>query len=191
MRKLIAAMKASLDGKIERSDGPADWVSAWSDDYGLTPQIDACILGGGMYPLYEKYWTAIQTEPEKPAWITGTPPTAAELDWASLAKRTPHYVLSSTITSAAWLNTKFIQSLDEIVALKNQPGKDIYLVGGARITANLIDAGLVDELRMIVYPLIAGEGKSLFASATRQRGLELKSVQQLSEGRASLIYEIR
>ena len=191
MRKLIAAMKASLDGKIERSDGPADWVSAWSDDYGLTPQIDACILGGGMYPLYEKYWTAIQTEPEKPAWITGTPPTAAELDWASLAKRTPHSVLSSTITSAAWLNTKFIQSLDEIVALKNQPGKDIYLVGGARITANLIDAGLVDELRMIVYPLIAGEGKSLFASATRQHGLELKSVQQLSEGRASLIYEIR
>ena len=191
MRKLIAAMKASLDGKIERSDGPADWVSAWSDDYGLTPQIDACILVGGMYPLYEKYWTAIQTEPEKPAWITGTPPTAAELDWASLAKRTPHYVLSSTITSAAWLNTKFIQSLDEIVALKNQPGKDIYLVGGARITANLIDAGLVDELRMIVYPLIAGEGKSLFASATRQHGLELKSVQQLSEGRASLIYEIR
>jgi dihydrofolate reductase len=191
MRKLIAAMKASLDGKIERSDGPADWVSAWSDDYGLTPQIDACILGGGMYPLYEKYWTAIQTEPEKPAWITGTPPTAAELDWASLAKRTPHYVLSSTITSAARLNTKFIQSLDEIVALKNQPGKDIYLVGGARITANLIDAGLVDELRMIVYPLIAGEGKSLFASATRQHGLELKSVQQLSEGRASLIYEIR
>ena len=191
MRKLIAAMKASLDGKIERSDGPADWVSAWSDDYGLTPQIDACILGGGMYPLYEKYWTAIQTEPEKPAWITGTPPTAAELDWASLAKRTPHYVLSSTITSAAWLNTKFIQSLDEIVALKNQPGKDIYLVGGARTTANLIDAGLVDELRMIVYPLIAGEGKSLFASATRQRGLKFKSVQQLSEGRVSLVYQIR
>jgi NAD(P)-dependent dehydrogenase (short-subunit alcohol dehydrogenase family) len=53
MRKLIAAMKASLDGKIERTDGPADWVNAWSDDYGLTPQIDACILGGGMYPLYE------------------------------------------------------------------------------------------------------------------------------------------
>jgi len=191
MRKLIAAMKASLDGKIERSDGPADWVSAWSDDYGLTPQIEACVLGGGMYPLYEKYWTSIQTEPEKPAWITGTLPTPAELEWASFAKRTPHYVLSSTIASVAWPNTKFIQSLDDIVALKNQPGKDIYLVGGARTTANLIDAGLVDELRMIVYPLIAGEGKSLFASATRQRGLELKSVQQLSEGRVNLVYQIR
>ena len=191
MRKLIAAMKASLDGKIERTDGPAAWVNAWSDGYGLTPQIDACILGGGMYPLYEKYWTAIQTEPEKPAWITGTLPTSAELDWASFAKRTPHYVLSSTITLAAWPNTKFIQSLDDIVALKNQPGKDIYLVGGARTTANLIDAGLVDELRMIVYPLIAGEGKSLFAATERQRGLELKSVQQLSEGRVNLVYQIR
>jgi hypothetical protein len=67
MRELIAAMKASLDGKIERTGGPADWVRAWSDDYILTPQIDACILGGGMYPGYEKYWTAIQTEPENPA----------------------------------------------------------------------------------------------------------------------------
>ena len=53
MRKLIAAMKASLDGKIERTDGNADWVRAWSDDYGLTPQIDACMLGGGMYPVRE------------------------------------------------------------------------------------------------------------------------------------------
>jgi dihydrofolate reductase len=191
MRKLIAAMKSSLDGKIERTAGPADWVSAWSDDYGLTPQIDACILGGGMYPGYEKYWTAIQTEPEKPAWITGALPTPAELDWASFAKCTPHYVLSRTVTPAAWPNTEFIQSLDDILALKKQPGKDIYLVGGARTTASLIDAGLVDELRMIVYPLITGEGKSLFASVTRQCGLELTSVQQLSEGRVKLVYDIR
>ncbi len=191
MRRLIAAMKASLDGKIERSDGPADWVSAWSDDYGLTPEIDACILGGGMYPLYEKYWTSIQTNPEEPAWITGAPPTQAEREWADFAKRTPHYVLSNTIQSAAWPNTKFIRGLDDVAALKQQVGKDIYLVGGAKTTASLIDAGLIDELRMIVYPLIAGEGKPLFAASERQRGLELKSVQQLSEGRVSLVYAVR
>lgn len=79
MRKLIAAMKASLDGKIERTDGPADWVTAWSDDYGLTPQIDACILGGGMYQLYEPHCTSYQTDPGKPNPITGTLPTPAEL----------------------------------------------------------------------------------------------------------------
>jgi dihydrofolate reductase len=191
MRRLIAGMKASLDGKIERSDGPADWVSAWSDDYGLTPEIDACILGGGMYPLYEKYWTSIQTDPEEPAWITGAPPTQAEREWADFAKRTPHYVLSNTIQSAAWPNTKFIRGLDDVAALKQQVGKDIYLVGGAKTTASLIDAGLIDELRIIVYPLIAGEGKPLFAATERQRGLELKSVQQLSEGRVSLVYAVR
>jgi dihydrofolate reductase len=191
MRKLIAAMKASLDGKIEKADGPADWVTAWSDDYGLTPQIDACVLGGGMYPGYEKYWTAIQTDPQQPAWITGAPPTPAELDWASFARRTPHYVLSNTVTSTAWPNTRFIRGLDEIAALKHQPGKDIYLVGGAKTTASLIDAGLVEELHLIIYPLIAGEGKSLFASTTLPRTVELKTIQQLSEGRVRLDYQIR
>lgn len=191
MRRLIAAMKASLDGKIERSDGPADWVSAWSDDFGLTPEIDACILGGGMYPLYEKYWTSIQTDPENPAWITGAPPTQAEREWAAFAKRTPHYVLSNTIQSAAWPNSKFIRRVDDVAALKQQVGKDIYLVGGAKTTASLIDAGLIDELRMIVYPLIVGEGKPLFAATERQRGLEMKSVKQLSEGRVSLVYAVQ
>lgn len=191
MRRLIAAMKVSLDGKIERSDRPADWVSAWSDDYGLTPEIDACILGGGMYPLYEKYWTSIQTNPEEPAWITGAPPTQAEREWADFAKRTPHYVLSNTIQSAAWPNTKFIRGLEDVAALKQQAGKDIYLVGGAKTAASLIDAGLIDELRMIVYPLIAGEGKPLFAASERRCGLELKGVRQLIEGRVSLVYAVR
>ena len=45
MRKLIAGMKISVDGKMEGPEGMADWVDAWSDDYGLTPQIDACLLG--------------------------------------------------------------------------------------------------------------------------------------------------
>ena len=69
-------------------------------------------------------------------------------------------------------------------------GKDIYLIGGARTTASFIDAGLVDELRLIVYPLIAGEGKALFATTERRRGLELRKVQQLPDGRVSLIYGI-
>jgi dihydrofolate reductase len=77
-----------------------------------------------------------------------------------------------------------------VAALKQQPGKDIYLMGGARITASLIDAGLVDELRLIVYPLIAGEGKALFETTERRRGLELRKVQQLKDGRVGLIYGI-
>ena len=66
MRKLIAGMKISLDGKMQGPDGAADWVEAWSEDYGLMPQIGACLLGAGMYPGYEHYWTAIGNDPQTP-----------------------------------------------------------------------------------------------------------------------------
>ena len=190
MRKLIAGMKISADGKIEGPEGAADWVEAWSDDYGVMSQVDACLLGGGMYPGYEWYWTSIQNEPDKPVWITGKAPTPDELEYARFVAKTPHYVLSSTLTSALWPQTSFIRGLEEVAALKRQPGKDIYLVGGAKMTASLIDAGLVDELRLIVYPLIVGPGKALFATTERRRGLELRQVRQLQGGRVSLIYGI-
>lgn len=190
MRKLIAAMKISIDGKIEGPEGFADWVEAWSDDYGLIPQVDACILGGGMYPGYEQYWSAIQHEPDKLLPMTGKLPTPAELEWARFAAQTPHYVLSHTLTSALWPKTSFVRGLEDITALKLQPGKDIYLVGGARTTASLIDAGLVDELRLIAYPLIVSGGKALFATTTRRRELELRKLQQLKGGRVGLIYGI-
>ncbi len=165
-------------------------MRARSEDYGLMPQLDACVLGAGMYPGYERYWTAIQNEPDKPVWITGSAPTPAEIDWARFVARTPHYVLSSTLASAEWPNTRFVRSLGAITDLKKQPGKDIYLIGGARTAASLIDAGLVDELRLLVYPLIAGTGKALFAMADRRRGLALHKSQQLPDGRVSLIYAI-
>src|SRR5262249_1047037 len=189
MRKLIAGMKVSVDGKIEGPEGVADWVEAWSDDYDLMPQIDACLLGAKMYPDYEWYWTAVQNEPDKPLWA-GRVPTPDEIEYARFAAQTPHYVLSSTLTSALWPRTTFVRGLGEVAAVKQQRGKGIYLVGGARTTASLIDAGLVDELRLIVYPLIAGEGKALLATTERRRGLELRKVQQLPGGRVSLIYGI-
>jgi len=190
MRKLIAGMKVTVDGKIEGPEGAADWVEAWSDDYGLMPQIDACLLGASMYPGYERYWTAVQNEPDKPHWA-GRVPTPDEVEYARFAARTPHYVLSSTLTSALWPRTSLIRGLEDVAALKRQPGKDIYLVGGARTAAGLIDADLVDELRLIVHPLIAGDGKALFATTERRRGLELRNVQQLRGGRVGLLYGIQ
>jgi dihydrofolate reductase len=188
MRKLIAGMQSSLDGKIEGPEGVADWVDAWSDHYDVMPRVDACLLGAGMYPGYEQYWTAIQNAPDKPLPMTGKMPTPGEVEYARFTAQTPHYVLSSTLTSALWPQTSFVRGLDDVAALKQQPGKDIYLVGGARTVASLVDAGLVDELRLTVYPLIAGEGKALFATTDRRRGLELRSVQQLEGGLVSLIY---
>ena len=111
MRKLIAGMKMSADGKVEGAEGSADWVAAWSEDYGLVRQIDACVLGGGMYPGYEQYWSAIQNDPDKPVWITGEAPTPADRKWARFAAKTPHYVLSSTLTSALWPRTSFVRGV--------------------------------------------------------------------------------
>jgi dihydrofolate reductase len=99
-------------------------------------------------------------------------------------------VLSSKPRSALWPGTSFVRGLDEIAALKKRRGKDIYLVGGSQTTASLLDAGLVDELRLIAYPLIAGEGKALFGTTERRRGLELRRVQELQGGRVSLVYGI-
>jgi dihydrofolate reductase len=189
VRKLIAAMKMSLDAKFEGPEGDAGWVNAWSDDYGLMPQIDACVLGGGMYQGYENYWTSIQKEPSKPVWITGSPPTAAEIEWAGFAKKIPHYVLSGRLESAHWPNTRFLRGLNDIVALKQQDGKDIYLMGGGRVTASLIEAGLVDELRLIVYPIIAGGGNEFFAPGRSHR-LQLHRTEPLQGGLVSLIYRI-
>ena len=190
MRKLIAGMKVSVDGMFEGPEGVADWVTGWSDDYGLTERIDACLLGAGMFPGYEHYWSAIRSAPDKPLPMTGQLPTAGEVDWVRFAARTPHYVLSSTLTSAQWPMTSFLRGLDEVAKLKEQSGKDIYLVGGARTTASLIDAGMVDELRLIVYPLISAHGRPLFAAAQTRRGLELHKAEPLRDGRLSLIYGV-
>jgi dihydrofolate reductase len=188
-RRLIAGMKVSLDAKTQGPDGTADWVEAWSEDYGLTPQIDACLLGGGMYPGYEAYWSAIRAEPDTPVWITGAPPTPAEREWARITETMPHYVLSRTLPTAAWPNTTLLRSIEDVVALKQGPGSDIYLVGGAHIVTSMIDAGLLDELRLITYPLIAASGDSLFTVA-QQRRLGLHAVRQLDGDKVSSTYRI-
>lgn len=190
MRKLIAAMRLSADMKFEGPEGYADWVDAWADDYNLTPQIDACIVGGGMYPGYEKYWTKIQTEPDQLHWYSNKLPTPAEIAWAAFAAKTPHYVLSTTLEAVQWPKTRIIRDQGAVAILKQQPGKDIYLMGGAKLTASLIDAGLVDEIRIIVYPLIAGAGNGLFATLQNRHGLDLQKVEQLPGGRVSLTYGI-
>lgn len=189
MRKLIAAFKSSVDLRIEGAEGFADWVQGWSDDYGLMPRIDACLLGGAMYRGYEPYWTAIQTHtPGEPLPMTGRLPTAAEIEWADFAARTPHYVVSGSLDAVEWPQTRHLRSLEEVAALKQTQGKDIYLMGGAMLASSLMDAGLIDELRLLVYPLIAGTGKSLFARNVDRIKLDLVEAKPMDEGIVSLVY---
>lgn len=190
MRKIIAGMQVSLDGKVTGAEGYADWVPDWSDHYGVTSEVDACLLGGGMYSGYEQYWSTIQNAPTTPLPMTGKLPAAGEVAYAAFAARTPHYVLSRSVPSALWSHTTLLRELEDVRALKRAPGRSIYLVGGARLVSSLLDAGLVDELRLTVHPLIAGPGKPLFEGSERRHALELRRVQQLPGGAIDMTYTL-
>jgi dihydrofolate reductase len=190
MRKMIAAMQMSVDSKIEGPEGYADWVSSWSDTFGLLGKIDACVLGANMYPGYEQYWDAIERNPREPLELTGKLPTPEEVEYAHFATSTPHHVLSHKLSSAAWPKTSFVRDASELRSLKEQPGKDIYVVGGAATISSVFDLGLIDELLLTLHPLVAGPGKPLFELIERRHALELIDTHPLSEGRVSLSYRV-
>ena len=191
MRKLIAGFKVSLDGKIESSEGYADWVEAWSEDYGLTNDIDTCLLGGAMYPGYEAYWSSLAAAPQDVHPMTGKVPTPGEVSWSSFASKTPHLVLSKTQSEAQWTNTRFIRNLNDINLLKQQPGKAMYLMGGAQITKQCIEADLLDEIRLLVYPVLIGDGKNLFSELTGRRQLRLQESSVRDDQLLFLRYSVR
>ena len=99
-------------------------------------------------------------------------------------------MLSNTLTSALWPHTRFVRGLEDVLTLKRQPGRSIYLVGGASTVASLMDARLVDELRLIVHPLLAGAGKTLFATSRTRRKLALRDVRPTPDGRIHMTYAV-
>jgi dihydrofolate reductase len=188
MRKIIAAQVVSVDGYIEGPNGELDWVNSWEDPFDLLPQIDTCILGRGMYPGYERYWGAILADPKGILPFTGKVATKGEIEYAHFAERTPHIVLSRTLDKVGWKNTRIVRDVEEIRQVKQQSGKDMHAVGGATLVGSLMNAGLVDELRLVVHPLILGGGKALFKDVKERRALTLRDVKTLESGLVRLTY---
>jgi dihydrofolate reductase len=188
MRKIIAALQMSLDGFIEGPNGELDWVETWEDPFDLLPQIDTCILGRGMYPGYEQYWQAVLANPEGILPFTGRAASKGEIDYAHFAGKTPHIVLSKTLAEVAWKNTRIVRDVEEIRRLKQQPGKDMYAVGGATLVSSLMNLGLIDELRLVVQPIILGKGKALFKDVKERHALKLLGAEPLKSGMVRLSY---
>ena len=192
-RKMISAMQVSLDGFVEDSDGKTDWVESWADAIQLIDDVDTFLLGGRMYPGYGDYWESIHSDPQRMPPNPEVPsqqgrlPSSSEIAYARLAAQTPHVVLSTTLKSVSWPNGRIVRDTAEVRALKHAPGKNIYVVGGAGLVASLLDADLIDELRLIVHPVIAGGGKPLF-KGVRQHSLEFVHAQPSMSGRVVLNY---
>lgn len=188
MRKIIAALVVSLDGFIEGPKGELDWVESWEDPFDILPQIDTCILGRGMYSGYEQYWQAILTNPKGILPFTDRVATKGEVEYAHFAAKTPHVVLSKTLDHVAWKNTRIVRDVEEIRKLKRQPGKDMHAVGGATLVSSLINVGLVDELRLVVVPIVLGGGKPLFKDVKERHVLKFLGARPLQSGLVRLAY---
>ena len=191
MRKVIAALQVSVDGFIEGPNGELDWVDTWEDPFDLSHQIDACVLGAGMYPGYEQYWRAILANPGGILPFTGRVATPGEIEYAHFADQTPHFVLSTTLQAVDWPIARIIRSVDEIRLLKQQPGKDIHAVGGATLISSLMNMELIDEIRLVVHPVVLGGGKALFKDVDARHALELTDVERIASGPVRLTYRRR
>lgn len=191
MRRIIAALQISLDGYIEGPNGEIDWIESWADPFDLPPDVDMLLLGGGMYPGYESYWSAVLAAPDSPLPFSGKPATQGERDYAAFAERTSHVVLSTTLQDAGWSQTRLVRTLDAVADLKYQPGGSIHAVGGASLVGSLIDHDLVDELRLVVHPVLLGEGKPLFRHVDARRELLLTDVRSLEGGLVRMTHQIQ
>jgi dihydrofolate reductase len=190
MRKIIAALVVSVDGCIEGPNGELDWVDTWEDPFDLLAQIDTCILGRRMYPGYEQYWSAILANPEGILPFTGKVATKGESAYARFAARTPHIVLSRILANVAWKNTRIVRDVEEIRRMKQQPGKDMHAVGGATLVGSLMNERLIDELRLVVHPIILGGGKALFKDVTERHALTFLGTKTLESGLVRLTYSM-
>jgi len=188
MRKIILFMHMSLDGFIARSDGALDWVTMDDKELGevligdMLENSDTMLLGRSLYQGFESYWPNAAKDP-------ATPPDLAE--FAKWIDETQKVVFSKTLESVTW-NQSVLEKgdLSESVAkLKSQPGKNIVLFGGAKMSSALAGLGLIDEFRIKLEPVVLGSGVPLFKDVEARVNLKLTFAQSFSSGVVGLIYQ--
>jgi dihydrofolate reductase len=184
MRKVRLQIQCSLDGFIEGPNGEMDWMfhdneDQWADLFEDFKSIDTLLLGHGMYPDYASYWRGVLKNPSAPK---------NEIAYAKLAEKTPHIVFSKTETMADWKNTRFMSDPKEIDKLKQQPGRDMVLLGGSRMVSSFMNLGLIDEYKILLNPVVLGGGKPLFANQEQRKKLTLDETKTYQSGVVMLHY---
>jgi dihydrofolate reductase len=122
--------------------------------------------------------------------MLGREATDGEVEFARWTQRTPHYVLSTTVDKVGWESARLVREVSELRSVKEQPGGAVYIIGGAALVSSLMNEGLIDEVRLIVHPIILGSGKGLFAGVRNEHMLELVQSRTDRSGRVVLTYRI-
>jgi class 3 adenylate cyclase/dihydrofolate reductase len=171
VRKLIASEFVTLNGVMEAPghDQHRDGRNAWALQYAGEDQqrfkidelfeADAILLGRVTYEIFAAFW-----------------PTAPnEVGFADRMNSIPKYVVSKTLKSASWTNTTVLTGdpTEDVAKLKRQAGGDILLLGSAQLFNALAEADLIDEYRLMVFPLVLGSGTQLFGGLRNTRHLRL------------------
>jgi len=173
MRKIILEVAVSLDSYIEGPNGEYDWCFDDGQDYGLKDflgRIDTIFVGRKTYELMLSMGDQGMAAFPKCSW----------------------YVFSTTLNSMKEGDVLIKENiLEEIEKIKNSPGKDIWLFGGASLTTALMNAGLVDEISLAVHPIILGSGKPLFSNIKERAPLELIHSKVYPSGLVRLTYNVQ
>ncbi len=173
-RKLISTFLISLDGVVE---SPQDWNMPYVDqEMGATiggemAAADAMLCGRVTYQEWAAYWPSSDT------------------DFAPFMNDTPKYVASTTLDEVEWSNSQLLEGDvgAAVAALKEEPGKNIVMSGSATLARSLLGAGLVDELHLMVHPLVVGQGARLFENGDKH-ALELADSKTFGTGVVYAIY---
>jgi dihydrofolate reductase len=172
----------TLDGYFEGPNREIDWhnVDAEFNDYAidLLNNVDVLVFGRVTYQLMASYWPT-------PAATTNDPIVAEKMN--SLSK----IVFSRTLNQVAWKNTKLVRGnvAEEILKLKQQPGKDLAVFGSCDLALTLIRLGLIDEYQIFVNPVVLGSGKPLFEDIHDKLKLKLLKTKTFDSGNVLLYYQ--
>ena len=176
MRKIVAGMFITLDGVVE---APEKWNPPYYDDemgQAVMPSLAAAglhLYGRRSYEVFRSVFTG-----------KAAPPHAA------MMTSTPKVVVSTTLDDPGWGPTTVIRSnvAAELTKLKQQPGQDISVAASGTLVRFLLQAGLLDELRLLIHPVLAGAGKRLFEGAGDKVPLTLLESRPHSNGVVALRY---
>ncbi|GAA2851368.1 riboflavin biosynthesis protein RibD [Actinoplanes cyaneus] len=166
MRKIIYWVHTSVDGFVNGPDGEFDWpvmgpeLSAYSE--GLDRTVDTLLFGRPVWEMMVGFWPRAES-------ISDDPHTRA---FAPFWRATPKIVFSRTYEGDDWTARIIRDDLRaEVTALKEQPGGDLLLTGGAGLAGALTEHGLIDEYHIAVHPVVLGGGKRLFAEPKQRLSL--------------------